>query len=408
MSDDTAPKRWLNRTVLGTGLTSLLADLSYEAALCVLPGYLKKIGGGSAILGVMEGAADALASFVKLGSGWWSDRIDRRKPFAVVGYALTGVMPALMAMAVAWPLVLVARLLGWFGKGLRGPARDALLAASVPSEHRGKAFGLHRAGDTVGAVIGPLVAYGLLQRFEFSEFPERPVLWFAVLPGLLAAVAFLSLVREVRGAAVKRYRFGEAMRQLPLSFRRFLVAVGVFGSGDFSHVLLMGLALTQLTPAYGQDAAGYIALFYALRNVAAVVTAFPAGALSDRIGRKPLLIFGYVLGSLIMTAFALVSLQSVTALAVWAALFASCGVFIAIEEALEGAAAADLVVDPQMRGTAFGVLGVVNGVGDFISSAIVGALATVAPALGFAFAAILMALGAGLMARTLDFGLANR
>src|SRR5262245_28962676 len=130
-------QHWLNRTVLGAGLTSLLADLSYETCLSILPSYLAKIGGSSTILGLIEGSADALASFVKLGSGFWSDRIARRKPFAVVGYALTGLMPAIIAMAFAWPIVLLARLLGWFGKGLRGPARDALLAASVSSDNRG-------------------------------------------------------------------------------------------------------------------------------------------------------------------------------------------------------------------------------------------------------------------------------
>lgn len=388
--------RWLNRTVVGTGLTSLLADLSYETVFSVLPGYVDAIGAGRA-LGPIEGAADALASFVKLGSGWWSDRIDRRKPFAVAGYVLTGVMPALIAVAVSWPLILVARLLGWLGKGLRGPARDALLAASVPAADRGKAFGLHRTSDTVGAVLGPLLGVALLRWFGTpgGGLPQRYVLWAAVVPGVMAAVVFALLVREVRGSAVKRYQLNESVRRLPAGFRRYLVAVGVFGAGDFSHVLLIAAAAAALTPAYGPlIAAQWAAFFYAVRNFAAALTAFPVGALSDRVGRLPLLRGGYFFASAVMASLAAAVFAGVTSPAAWAALFALAGVFIATEEALEGAAAADFVADSQLRGTAFGLLGAVNGVGDWISSTLVGLLAVAAPAAGFLYAACMMAAGA--------------
>jgi MFS family permease len=393
------PRRWLNSTVLGAGLTSLLSDLSYETAFAVLPAYLKKIGATTASLGLIEGLADALASFVKLGSGFWSDRFNRRKPFALVGYSLTAVMPVMIAVAVVWPVILLARLIGWFGKGLRGPARDALLAASVPPEHRGKAFGLHRAGDTVGAILGPLLAAGLLRKYGTSwEFPERNVIWAAVPAGVLAALAFALLVKETRGAAVKHYTFGDALRQMPPDFRRFLVGVGIFGSGDFSHVLLIAMAGIALTPSLGAvEAASWAAMFYAIRNTVGAVSAFPVGALSDRIGRRGLLIAGYFLAAGVMVGFAMVMSAEVTNLIVWGGLFGLAGLFIAIEESLESAMAADLVPDLQWRGTAFGVLGVVNGCGDFISSTVVGYLFTVHPVVGFAFAAVLMAIGAGVL-----------
>lgn len=393
---DSEPRHWLNRTVLGAGLTSLLADLSYETAFAVLPAYLKKIGATTASLGLMEGLADALASFVKLGSGFWSDRFNRRKPFAVVGYSLTALMPMIIVLAVTWPIILLARLIGWFGKGLRGPARDALLAASVPAEHRGKAFGLHRAGDTVGAILGPLVAAGLLRWYGPSwEFPERSVMWAAVPSGILAALAFTLLVKEVRGAAVKHYKFRDALRNMPPDYRRFLVAVGIFGSGDFSHVLLIAMAGIALTPSLGAvEAASWAAVFYAIRNTVGAASAFPVGALSDRIGRRGLLIAGYFLAAAVMIGFAIVITSHITHLVVWGGLFGLAGLFIAIEESLESAMAADLVHDPQLRGTAFGVLGVVNGCGDFISSAVVGFLLSVRPFLGFAFAAVLMTIGA--------------
>jgi MFS family permease len=389
---------WFNRTVLGAGVTSLLADLSYETVLSVLPGYLSKLGSGPAVLGAIEGSADALASFVKLGSGWWSDAVARRKPFAVAGYFLTGLMPALIAVAAAWPLIAVARLLGWFGKGLRGPARDSLLAASVSAKDRGKAFGLHRAGDTIGAVIGPLLGAELLQHLGSGlDFPERPVLWWAVVPGVLSALAFLVLVREVRGAAVKKYTFGDAVKQLPPRYRKFLFGVGLFGAGDFSALLLVAAA----TRAFGGtvDAAVMGARLYALRNLAAALTAFPAGALSDRVGRLPLLAAGYAFAAAVMIGFMTAVMTATAALSVWAVLFAAAGVYIAIEEALEGAAAADLVDHPAIRGTAFGVLGAVNGVGDFISSVLVGGLALIAPFAGFAYAATVMTTGALLIAR---------
>ncbi len=395
---DQPQSSWCNRTVLGAGVTSLLADMSYETVLSVLPGYLKKLEAGPAILGAIEGSADALASFVKLSSGWWSDRIDRRKPFAVVGYALTALMPALIALAVSWPLIAIARLLGWFGKGLRGPARDALITASVPAEHRGKAFGLHRAGDTVGAVIGPLIGAEVLQRFGAGwDFPERPVFWWAVVPGLLSALAFLFLVREVRGARVKKFTFGDAVKRLPPRYRGFLRAVGVFGAGDFSPLLLVAAATTALG---GTLAAGVIAArLYALRNFAAALTAFPAGALSDRYGRLPLLAGGYAFAALVMVGFVAATLTGTASLPVWIGLFAAAGMYIAIEESLESATAADLVDEPAIRGTAFGVLGAVNGCGDFVSSTVVGGLALAAPHLGFAYAAVMMSVGAAMIAR---------
>jgi len=396
---DAEPPRWLNRTVLGAGLTSLLADLSYETAFAVLPAYLKKIGATTAALGFMEGLADALASFVKLGSGFWSDRFNRRKPFAVVGYSLTALMPMIIALAVTWPIILLARLIGWFGKGLRGPARDALLAASVPPQHRGKAFGLHRAGDTVGAILGPLLAAGLLRWYGANwEFPERTVMWMAVPSGILAALAFAFLVKEARGAAVKHYKFRDALRQMPSDYRRFLWAVGMFGSGDFSHVLLIAMAGLTLTPSLGAvEAASWAAVFYAIRNTVGAASAFPVGALSDRIGRRGLLIAGYFLAAGVMIGFAIVIATQVTNLIAWGGLFGLAGLFIAVEESLESAIVADLVHDPQWRGTAFGVLGVVNGCGDFVSSAVVGYLLSVQPTLGFAFAATLMAIGAAVL-----------
>lgn len=393
-------KAWLNRTVIGTGLTSFLADLSYEAALGVLPAYLARIGVTPATLGIIEGAADAVASFVKLGAGWWSDAVSRRKPFAVIGYFLTGVMPIAIALATSWPLIAIARLAGWFGKGLRGPARDALLAASIPGEHRGKAFGLHRTGDTCGAVLGPIIAAELLRRFGADwQVPEHVVLWWSAIPGVLAAVVMLLLVREVMGARVKSYAFGEALRQLPGGFRRYLVGVGLFGMGDCSPTLLNAAAIMAFTPVWGPIDAAVLGLrLLAVRHLVAACCAFPIGWWSDQRGRLPLLVMGYLLGAATFGGFALVLGLGIVEPSLWIALFALCGVVIALEETLEGATAADFVTDPQLRGTAFGVLGAVNGMGDFVASAIVGALLVYWPAAAFSVAAALMLAGSAWIA----------
>jgi len=153
---------WLNRDVVGMALASFFSDAGHEAATSILPLFLVSIGAPPAALGAIEGVADAASSFVKLGAGWFSDRIGQRKPIAVAGYALTGLTTGLFALATAWPHVLLARAAGWFGRGIRGPVRDAMLSESVTPEARGKAFGFHRAGDTLGAIAGPVIALALL------------------------------------------------------------------------------------------------------------------------------------------------------------------------------------------------------------------------------------------------------
>src|SRR5262245_34677380 len=164
MNDPATPTGWLNRTVIGAGLTSLLADVSYEMATAVLPGFFQVMAIPGYLLGLTEGTGDALANFVKLGVGYYSDRIGKRKALVVTGYALTGVSLSLFAFAFSWPLILLGKSLAWIGKGLRGPLRDAILADSVPPAMIGKAFGFHRAGDTIGAIIGPILGWILLRQ----------------------------------------------------------------------------------------------------------------------------------------------------------------------------------------------------------------------------------------------------
>src|SRR5579863_9324503 len=153
---------WLNRNVAGMTLTSLLSDACYEMIISVLPGFLAAEGISPAALGWIEGAADALSSFLKLWAGWYSDHIGRRKLIVVVGYFFTGTGMSLFTLAAGWPMILLGRMVSWFGKGIRGSLRDAMLSESVEPEERGRVFGFHRAGDTIGAIIGPLAGVALL------------------------------------------------------------------------------------------------------------------------------------------------------------------------------------------------------------------------------------------------------
>jgi len=286
-----------------------------------------------------------------------------------------------------------------------------MLAESVAPGDRGKAFGFHRAGDTLGAIIGPLMAAGLmflLQPYypptgtppQPSSMPFRIIFLVTLAPGLGSAVAFALMVKEKRRPANHGIKFWASVRALPTNFRRFLVGVGVFGAGDFSHTLLILAATQLLTGSRGAVTAAQIAaLLYALRNVFYTAASYPVGALSDRFSRRGLLWLGYLLGAAVMVGFIIAFRTNADSIAWLGVLFALAGVYIAVEDALEGVLTADLVPDESNRGTAYGVMGTVNGVGDFLSSVVVGLLWAFSPEAGFAYAAAAMLFGAILLHR---------
>ena len=392
-------KRWLNRNVMGMTLASFFSDAGHEAATSILPLFLISIGAPAAALGAIEGVADAVSSFVKLGAGWFSDRIGKRKPIAVLGYILTGLTTGLFAVATTWTHVLLARTAGWFGRGIRGPVRDAMLAESVPAEARGKAFGFHRAGDTLGAITGPLLALGLialLAGHETTQATYRKIFWITLIPGLLSAISFAFFVKERKRTVDRNGNLFRTISNLPTRFKVFLVGVGIFGAGDFAHSLLTLRAMQMLTPAMGASRAGQIAIaLYVLHNILYSFMSYPIGALADRVGKRGLLALGYGLAAIMGIGW-IIAVPSVWMLGL---LFALGGTFIAVEDTLEGALAADLLPE-NMRGTGYGVLASVNGLGDFVSSVMVGVLWTAFnPAVGFAYATLLFVLGATVIYR---------
>ncbi len=398
-------RHWWNRTVIGAGITSALGDFCYETTTVILPGFLSVLCIPAAALGIIEGIADMVASFTKMLAGFAADKLGHRKLLVVVGYTLTPVGQMLIALAAGWPLVVMGRVVSWFGKGLRGPLRDAIVIQSIRSETRGRAFGFHRAMDTVGAVLGPLIGVALLGwahtiKWQDPSGPFRLVLWLSVIPGFLAVVAFLTLVRDPAHSPNPALRFFSSLRALPGRFKRYLGAVGVFGIGDFSHSLLILAATQLLTPSHGVVLAAQIAgLLYVGRNVVQVVTSYPVGVFADRWGSLPVLIVGYVLGvtTAILTAAAF--FFEVGSLPLLAAIFVTAGVYVAIQEALESTVTAGFV-NQETLGTSLGALGTVNGTAKFISSAAIGVLWTVvSPVFSFGLAASLMAIGTVMLAR---------
>jgi MFS family permease len=394
MPEPTQEQSWLNRTVLGVGLTSLFSDWSHETATAVLPAFLAAIGAGPAWLGAIEGVADGLSSFTKLAAGHYTDRLKHRKPLAVFGYAVTALSTSSFAFATHAIHVMFGRASAWFGRGVRSPARKALLAASVPPSAYGRAFGLERLMDTLGAIVGPLTALWLLKATNHNY---RAVFLWTLLPGLIAVASFWLLVRERPFEARKKQSFLGGLRAFPTTYRRFLFGVGVFGSGDFSHTLLILYATRMLAPAHGMArAASFAVALYTLHNVFYAGSAYVSGWISDYVPhRKFILAAGYALAGI--TAMLLTTAPH--RLWLLAVIFVLAGLYVGTEEALEDSLAAELIPREQ-HGMAFGTLAAVNAVGDFLSSLVVGFLwSAVSVHAAFSFSAVLFFLGAFLILR---------
>jgi MFS family permease len=383
---------WLNRNVVGLGVNRFLSDFGHEAGTAILPLFLTSIGAPAFALGVIEGVSDALSSFAKLFGGWLGDKVHRRRGWAALGYLVTGITTGLYGLFGGWPWILVVRAIGWAGRGLRSPLHDAILTDSVPAAARGRAFGFDEAADTAGAILGPLAALAIISLLAPSLGQlgaYHAGFWLAAIPGVLAALSILLLVRETPHPLLGAVTFVNTLRRLPPPFRRYLAAIFLFGCGDFSHTLLILYAVQSLTPLLGPGA-GLVAIqLYTLHNVLYAAGAFPAGALADRFGKRGFLIIAYLL-AILMNLILVAAEPAVGSLVI---VFALGGSAYAIQQSLERAIAADMV-PVEVRSTGFGTLATVNGMGDLISSLVVGLVWSAFSAqAAFAFSLVLTAVG---------------
>lgn len=382
---------WLNATVVGISVASLFSDVGHEMATTAMPVLLASLGASSAALGLIEGISDGLSSFAKLTSGLYSDRLAKRKPLAVVGYFVTALGMASFSLATRSWHVLLGRVVGWIGRGARTPVRNVLMTEATTSETYGRAFGFERAMDSAGAVVGPLLALAIV-----AALGLRWTFALAFVPGVMAALLIALLVRERPHAPQPHVTLLRGLGALPTAFRRYLVGVGIAGVGDFSNTLLILWAAQAWTPRLGAASAARLAMaFYVGYNVVYTISCYVSGALADRLPKHWVLSTGYALA--VVPAIAL--LWPGASVAKFAIAFAFSGLYMGVWETVESATAA-LLLPASSRGVGFGALATVNGIGDLVSSALVGVLWAFSPSAAMGFVIITSLVGAGIIAST--------
>jgi MFS family permease len=350
-----AERPGLGRNVYALALVSFLNDMSSEMIYPLLPVFLTTVLGANAgFIGAIEGAAESTASLLKLASGWWSDRVQRRKPLVVAGYVLACIVRPLVAIAQSASEVLFIRVSDRVGKGIRNAPRDALIADSIAPNVRGRAFGVRNAADNAGALVGPLIAFALL---GWADLSLRTVFWLSAIPGGITIVAAIFGIREVAKRSV-----GEQKANLRANmggrFWALLVVIFIFTLGNSTDAFLLLRAKELGVPV------ALAPILWAVLNLVKSVANVPGGALSDRIGRKRTLVAGW-----------LVYLLFARATKSWEAwvLFATYGIYFGLTEGTQQALIAD-VAPTDRRGAGFGWYYLAIGVGALPASVIFGAL----------------------------------
>lgn len=372
--------------VKALGVVSLLGDVASEMIYPLMPVFVTvTLGASATVLGAIEGLADSTSSLLKLASGWWADRVPKKKPIVVFGYALSALARPLVGLASASWQVLAVRMTDRTGKGIRTSPRDALLADSAAPDQRGRAYGLHRALDNVGAVLGPLVAWVL---YEAMHRPIREVFLWSVVPGFLSIVVLWIFVKEERPASqvlrpaltASTPKLGPA-GELGAPFWKYIAVMFVFTLGASSDAFLLIRAQQLGVPA------AMIPIIYAMFNLVKATTSTPGGTLSDRLGRRPLIVCGWALYAAVYLGFAL-------AWSEWHAwlLFAIYGIMFGLTEGTQKALVADLVPSSR-RGLAFGWFNFAIGIAALPASLLFGVVSDrVSPSaafmMGASFAAI--------------------
>lgn len=353
----------LNRNIVVLGIVSFLNDAASEMIYPLLPIFLMGVlGAGPAALGVIEGLAESAVSFLKLYSGYISDRIRRRKGWITAGYAISNIIRPLIAFAGSWLHVLVLRLTDRVGKGIRTSPRDALIVDSISPEVRGAAYGFHRALDHAGAIIGPLLASGLLLIFNDDI---KTVFLLSFIPGLLAIVVLVAGVVERPVQRIGEERFHApalrtALSCMPSNFKRYLLVLFIFTLGNSSDAFLLLQAQRVGVPI------ALLPIIWVVLHVVKMLFSFPGGVISDRIGRKKVIITGWAVYVLVYAGFAVAE----EAWHAWV-LFGIYGIYFGLSEGVEKALVADLA-PVHLRGSAFGLYHLIVGIGALPASILFG------------------------------------
>ncbi len=383
--DPSRNKFGVHPDVLKLGLVSFLTDLSSEIIFSVFAIFFTTVAGASAaLLGLVEGLADLSACSLNYVSGWCSDRSGQRKPFALAGYGFSTLAKLLLLISSSVAGLAAFRVIERLGKSFRGPPRDAWLASVAEQGQRGYSFGVHKALDKAGAVLGPLVAYGLLLWLGDGASTYRTLFWVALVPAV-ASVLLLARMKDQPGAAHPRENLFAAWSTVSPEFKRYLIPAGIFSLAYFSFGFLL-LRAHSLGFAVRD-----IVLLYALFNGAFVVAAPLLGKLGDRVGRGLMVMLGYAIYALLCLGLALASERWQLVL-----LFIVYGVFYAIDEAQSKAFIADL--EPDRRATAIGLYNFVSGLIYLPASLLAGSLWLLHSASAFLAAAALALLALAVFA----------
>lgn len=337
----------IQKNVVVLGVVSFFTDVSSEMVFPILPLFLTTIlGAGAAVVGLIEGVSDSISSLLDIFFGYLSDLKGKRKDFVLAGYGLSSILKAGLIFVNTWPGVLVIRGLERIGKSIRTSPRDALIAASTDEKTRGKAFGFHRAMDTVGAIIGPAIAYLIFAAMGNGENAFRTIFLAALIPAAIAVLVIILFVREPEPKAIPskqpKPKFWESLKLLNQKYKNFLKISCLFSLSYFSFALFIVKASDAGLPAES------VLLVYLVYNIFYALSSVPVGSLSDKLGRKPIIASSFVLYGLICIGFLFA-----TEFWQFAALFAIYGIFVAADESVNKAYISD-ITDEKTRGIALG------------------------------------------------------
>lgn len=376
-------KSKLSKNVMVLGLVSFFNDFASEMVYPIVPIFLTSVlGAPVALVGLIEGIAESTASLLKVFSGWLSDKMQKRKIFAVYGYSFSTISKLIIGAAVNWPTVLLGRFIDRFGKGVRTSARDALITESTTPENIGRSFGFHRALDTAGAVFGPLAAIFLINHYGSNNL--RAIFYIALIPGAIGVILLLLFVKE-KAYAVKADAPQFKLANLTADYKAFLLVSAIFALGNSSDAFLILRA-----QSLGMSTTSTV-LAYVVFNLVYALLSYSAGSLSDRIGPRRILASSFFLFAVTYLFFGIN--RSTTW--IWF-LFALYGVYMALSEGI-GKAYISRIASREVIATSFGAYQTIIGVCTFFSSLIAGLLwSKIDPSAPFIFGSIL-AVVAGIM-----------